>query len=264
MNVVLVRERVILLYEVFSSSYLIFFAVRIGVNFHDAESNRRSAVDTLTNSILNKNGRLTTTAVFGELYSSTSIPTATLTGVYGVTQLCPSCTSTELDDTQQFPKFARLIPSDAGTARSIISFAQQKNAESNGDTLRYMGVLYKNDAFGTAFYLALKESEFYWVYSSEFEGGDSDNADEYEPGTLNIRGSHFSSEEEIDEAVAALAETGFRVFVGIFYTSDYESVMLAAHKYGIAGPGYTWILSDGFGPGKLFFPIFVEGAPQTD
>ena len=96
-----------------------------------------------------------------------------------MTQLCPSCTSTELDDTQQFPKFARLIPSDAGTARSIISFAQQKNAESNGDTLRYMGVLYKNDAFGTAFYLALKESEFYWVYSSEFEGGDSDNADEY-------------------------------------------------------------------------------------
>jgi len=235
--------------------------VRIALDFHDIESNRRSAVDLLTNQIF-MGERTPTTAIFGGLYSSTSIPTATLAGVYGVPQACPSCTSTELDSTKQYPLFGRIIPSDAGTARAIVSFAAQRNRESNEEELRFMGVLYKNDAFGTAYYLALKESEYYWIYS---EGvGPTSNQGSYDEDAadhLHVQGAHFSSDEDIDAAVQTMAKTGYRVFVGIFYTADYEKVMEAAYRYGIAGPGYVWILTDGFGPDYFNDKSFPTDSP---
>ena len=136
--------------------------VRITVDFHDLEGNTRSAVDVLTSQVLT--GRRTpTTAIFGGLYSSTSIPMATLSGVYGVPQACPACTSTELDNANQYPLFGRILPSDAGTARAIVSFASQRNSEANDEELRFVGVLYKNDAFGTG------ESKMYTLETLSFQ-----------------------------------------------------------------------------------------------
>ena len=70
------------------------------------------------------------------------------------------------------------------------------------------------------------------------EEGYSDDND----GAIRVEGAHFSTEEDIDAAVQALAKTGFRVFVGIFYTNDYERVMESAYKYGIAGVSHHLFL----------------------
>ena len=59
---------------------------------------------------------------------------------------------------------------------------------------------------------------------------------------IHVEGAHFSTNEEIDAAVEALAKTGFRVFIGIFYTSDYERVMESAYRNGIAGVSHHLFL----------------------
>eukprot|EP00584_Thalassiosira_punctigera_P025958 CAMPEP_0172578104 /NCGR_PEP_ID=MMETSP1067-20121228/138569_1 /TAXON_ID=265564 ORGANISM="Thalassiosira punctigera, Strain Tpunct2005C2" /NCGR_SAMPLE_ID=MMETSP1067 /ASSEMBLY_ACC=CAM_ASM_000444 /LENGTH=972 /DNA_ID=CAMNT_0013370797 /DNA_START=307 /DNA_END=3225 /DNA_ORIENTATION=- len=236
--------------------------VRITVDFYDIEYSKRTAVDVLTSQILHNAGRRTpTTAIFGGLYSFTSIQLAALTGSYGVPQVCPTCTSTELDDADQYPLFGRILPSDAGTARAIVSFAYQRNSKANDEELRFIGVLYKNDAFGTAYYLALKESEYFGVYSKEGGVSQKDDSGGGDDQIIHVKGAHFNTPEGIDTAVQVLAKKGFRVFVGIFYTKDYEQVMESAYKYGIAGPGYVWILTDGVGPEYLNGRSFPAGSP---
>ncbi|KAL7554818.1 hypothetical protein ACHAWF_018402 [Thalassiosira exigua] len=76
-----------------------------------------------------------------------------------------------------------------------------------------------------------------------------------------VHGAHYTSSDDVDEAVRNLARTGYRVFVGVFYTGDYERVMESAHRHGIAGPGYTWILTDGFGPDYFHGKAFPVGSP---
>ena len=252
-------------------------SVRLVVDFHDSETNTKTAVDRLAKEILLSDSDSTvvnggdedvastpvavktrnpTTVVFGDYRSSITIPLASLNGVYGVPQVCPTCTSTDLDDPNQFPLFGRYVPSDAGTAKAVVSFAAQRNREANGgpeeggEDLRFIGVLYRNDAFGNAYYLAIKDA-FESTEDDEpndngVENGDKDQTlDDTFRRTEGVHYDYSSPETDIDRAVAALAKTGYRVFVGVFYSSHYEYVMEAAYRHGIAGPGYVWIMSDG-------------------
>lgn len=266
-------------------------SVRLVADFHESETNTRMAVDRLAKDILlsdttstpelddegtedalsknskeNTKTRNPTTVVFGDFRSSITMPLASLNSVYGVPQVCATCTTTDLDDPNQFPLFGRYVPSDAGTAMAVVSFARQRNREANGgpeeggEDLRFIGVLYRNDAFGTAYYLAIKDAfEFAEEDGQEdAEGGNNDGEEgvvdqAFDDTFRRAQGFHYdyTNTDDIDRAVTALARTGYRLFVGVFYSSHYEYVMESAFRHGIAGPGFVWIMSDGLSTKKV-------------
>ena len=201
--------------------------IRFVADFYDSESSQATAVDIFSRQILQSPDR-PPSALFGAWRSAVSVPLGILTGVYGIPQVSPLSTSTELDDVTQYTHFTRLIPSDAGTARAAVDYFRDRSP-----TLRHLGMLYVNDS---AFHQAIVESAQAIMPEEE---------------RITVRGSPFSynnaiqNPEEINLAVKALAESGFRVFFGVFYDEHYEIVMKAAIEFGIAGPGYVWILGDG-------------------
>lgn len=217
--------------------------IRFVADFYDAEASKRTAVDALVRQVLESPAR-PPSAIFGAVYSSVSIPLAAISSVYEIPQISARSTSTDLDDVDRFPNFSRLLPSDAGTARALVDLLKSRSP----DKLRFMGVLYSNDPFGIAYHLAIKQ----WAELAD----DIDEEDR-----IIVRGVPFSNPDDIDLAVQNLAETGYRVFFGVVYSSHYEQVMRAAVKYGICGPGYVWIHSDGLPLTLLKGKSYEEGSP---
>jgi len=224
--------------------------VRFVVDFADSESSQTVAVENFSRDICAHPDR-PPAALFSAWRSAVSIPLAVLSSVYAIPQISPLSTSTELNDVTQYRYFARLIPSDAGTARATIDYLR-----SRSPSLRHLGVLYVNDAYGSAFFQALSES----AQSESTPVGDR----------INVLGSPFSynvasyadiSPREIRIAIRALADTSIRVFFGVFYDVHYELVMRTAFEFGIAGPGYAWILSDGVSESYLHKRSYPAGSP---
>jgi len=222
--------------------------IRFVADYYDSESSQVKAVDIFSQQILESPDR-PPSILFGAWRSAVSVPLGILTGVYGIPQVSPLSTSTELDDVTQYTHFARLIPSDAGTARAAVDYFRDRSSD-----LRHLGMLYVNDAYGSAFHQAIVESAQAIMPEAE---------------RITVRGSPFSyndailNPEEINLAVKTLAESGFRVFFGVFYDEHYEIVMNAAIEYGIAGPGYVWILGDGVSDTLLNNKSYAADSPMA-
>mmetsp|Transcript_9932 Transcript_9932/g.14517 ORF Transcript_9932/g.14517 Transcript_9932/m.14517 type:complete len:366 (+) Transcript_9932:202-1299(+) len=203
--------------------------IRLVHTMYDTESSQTIALDTFSRVVLENSDRRPG-AVFGAWRSAVSIPLAVLTGTRDIPQFSPLSTSTELDDTAQYPLFSRVIPSDAGTARAAVAYFRNRLDVS------FLGVLYVNDAYGSAFHQAIREA------AAEREEGDQ----------IEVKGYTFSYNEnvdfvasEIELAIKQLKESRFRVFFGVFYGEHYDIIMNYAYDYGIVGPEYLWIISDG-------------------
>ena len=67
-----------------------------------------------------------------------------LAGLRGYPQISAFSTSADLNDSQQYPLFGRTIPADSGIAVPIVLHLQSLG-------VRYLGVVYVNDPYGTAF-----------------------------------------------------------------------------------------------------------------
>ena len=220
--------------------------IRFVADYYDSESSQVTAVDVFSRQILESPDR-PPSALFGAWRSAVSVPLGILTGVYGIPQVSPLSTSTELDDVTQYTHFTRLIPSDAGTARAAVDYFRDRSPD-----LRHLGMLYVNDAYGSAFHQAIVESAQAIMPEEE---------------RITVRGIPFSysnailNPEEINLAVKTLAESGFRIFFGVFYDEHYEIVMKAAIEYGIAGPGYVWILGDGVSETLLNNKSYAADSP---
>eukprot|EP00957_Ditylum_brightwellii_P045516 3450600-Ditylum_brightwellii.AAC.1 len=118
---------------------------------YDTESSQTIALDTFSRVVL-ENSDQRPGAVFGAWRSAVSIPLAVLTGTRDIPQFSPLSTSTELDDTVQYRLFSRVIPSDAGTARAAVAYFRNRLDAS------FLGVLYVNDSYGSAFHQAIQEA----------------------------------------------------------------------------------------------------------
>lgn len=201
--------------------------IRFVADFYDSESTEMTAIDVFSRQIYesfdsqNSNTRLPS-VLFGAYRSAVTVPLAILSSIYEIPHISPLSTSTELDDKMQYRYFSRLIPSDATTAWAAINYLRAKSPE-----LSHLGILYVNDAYGSAFYRAMEEAG-------------------QELG-ISIKGSsfRFNDADEISKAVQTLSKTEYRVFFGIFYNQHYNVVMEKAVEFGIAGKQNVWIVSDG-------------------
>ena len=146
-------------------------------------------------------------------------------GLRGYPQISAFSTSADLNDANEYPLFGRTIPSDDGIAVPIIL-----HLKSLG--VRYLGVCYVNDAYGTAFARGLQAAAE--VYAPEMA-----------VKSVDI-GAQDYSEESIQRAIKFLKDTEYRYMFFIPSTlSNFKAIMTEAYEHGIAGTGkHTWLFSD--------------------
>ncbi|CAB9497518.1 acid type B receptor subunit 2 [Seminavis robusta] len=203
--------------------------IRFTAEFLDTSLSQSATVQQ-TNQLLNRqteHDQVEVCAFIGAARSAVSIPMAILTGLANRVQLSYVSTSTVLDDTQQFPLFGRLVPSDEGVALPYLQFLRARG-------VRHLGVVHWNDDYGNAYARAmLKTASTYFP----------------EMTILSVDIPRLGSPAEYQEAVLALKESQFRWFFGVFGgDSDYVNLMEQAAMAGIAGTGrHVWIFSDSLG-----------------
>ena len=76
--------------------------------------------------------------VFGASRSTVCQPTALITGIYNLPQISPSCTSAKLDDTTNYPRFMRSVPTDDAVAFAICNYFDSKK-------FKFAGMLFVNE-----------------------------------------------------------------------------------------------------------------------
>ncbi|KAL3913832.1 MAG: hypothetical protein SGILL_006335, partial [Bacillariaceae sp.] len=96
--------------------------------------------------------RLQPCAFLGASRSAVSGPTSIITGLEDFVQISGESTSTSLDDRNVYPRFARSIPSDAGTAEALILFLVKELK------LTHLAVLNINDSFGNAYATMIRDA----------------------------------------------------------------------------------------------------------
>ena len=213
-------------------------------DIYDSESSQSVATSHFGQIMLDNPNR-PPSGLFGAWRSSTSIPLAVMTSAYGVPQISPLSTSTELDDTDVYRYFARLIPSDAGTAKAVVDYL--------ADTLnvRHLGMLYVSDPYGTSFHQAIVNAAFARPKGEE----------------ITVKGAPFAYHTDVTESkrsielqIEQLAKSGYRYFFGVIFDEQFELVMDAAVRHGIAGPNNVWILSDGLSTTYLDDKRYPQGS----
>ena len=143
----------------------------------------------------------------------------------GYPQISAFSTSPVLDDAQNYPLFGRTIPADDGIAVPIILHLQSLG-------VRYLGVVYVNDAYGAGFARGLQLA-----------------AERYSP-EMTIKSVDISpkaaSPESIERAIKFLQKTEYHYFFGILLPlENFKMIMTEAYAKGIAGTGkHTWLFSD--------------------
>ena len=168
-------------------------------------------------------------ALLGAVRSAVSIPLAIISGVQGYPQLSGFSTSPDLDDKDQYPLFARTIPSDQGNAIPIILYF------SRNLQMKHLSVLHINDEYGNFFAEALREAALQYAPGMVIE-------------TIDLPPPQTMTNKDIQEAISRLAESGFRYTFCILFRNDvFDSVMEEAYRQQIAGDGlHQWFFSDSF------------------
>lgn len=73
-----------------------------------------------------KEGKQLPCAIVGPTRSAVSGPTSIVSGLRNYPQISGASTSADLDDKELYPKFARTIPSDDGTAEAIVVYLRHQ------------------------------------------------------------------------------------------------------------------------------------------
>mmetsp|Transcript_20453 Transcript_20453/g.38776 ORF Transcript_20453/g.38776 Transcript_20453/m.38776 type:complete len:1185 (-) Transcript_20453:69-3623(-) len=177
-------------------------------------------------------------AFIGAVYSSSSIPTSTVTGVLGYPQVSHSATSSRLDDKQQFPLFGRSIPSDAGNAVPLIIYFYEVLQA------RHLAVINVNDAYGNAFVDGMRSA-----------------ASVYAPDLIIQQIPVIDDPLSIQAAVQALQRSEIRfVFTLVYGQRTHDAIMQTAYDHNVAGNGlHNWFYGDTFG--GLTGRTMVKGSP---
>ena len=180
-------------------------------------------------------------AVLGAFRSASTSPTAILSGVSDLPQLSYRSSSTDFDNKEQYPYFGRTVPSSSSDASAVISYLQYLEVE-------YVGVIFVTDAFGSSFQKSLQDAAGEVVppirtdsvsfgYRMELDPRDNVMADD---------GSDSDNrDDEVRNAVAGLASTGYRYFVALIGEEHYDRIMREAFRQGLASSEYVWIFVGG-------------------
>ena len=156
-----------------------------------------------------------------------SIPTSIVTGIRGYPQVSTQSTSEDLDDKEQYPLFARTVPSDVDNAVPIVKFFRSNlNAT-------HVAVLHVNNAYGNAFVEDLKLTAIEHTPDLVFE----DHQIAEEP-----------TEEILKDTIAAIDVSKFAYIFAVLEDFMVDDVMTEAYNQGIVGDGFhNWFFSNSFG-----------------
>ena len=113
-------------------------------------------------------------------------------GSGGIPNISPTARSARLDNTDQYPFFGRLIPSNAGEAMALCLYLDSIN-------VRQLAVLHVSDTYGIDFLFDVQEAARQFRISI--------SAVSYNDGL---------DADELVTAVSRLANEGYKYFFGIF------------------------------------------------
>jgi hypothetical protein len=167
----------------------------------------------------------------GAFGSTVSATTSIATGLKDFVQVSAKSTSADLDDKTLFPKFARTIPSDAGTAEALVLYVSQQLH------LQYIAVVNVNNNFGNAYVTSIRDA-----------------ANRHVPDLVIVQipvdrsGDPQLDRKHIRDAVMSLK--GSKLLYSVLVLSDpemHDVFMEEAYKQKIAGDGkHNFLFSDSF------------------
>lgn len=159
-------------------------------------------------------------AFIGARASALTLPTAMLTSIQDYVQISASASSTDLDDPNLYPLFARTIPSDNGASEAFIQLLKQWN-------VHHLVVINVNDAFGNQLAEGLRLA-----------------MERYAPNDMVMQqipiDQEAASSSTIPIAVQALKRTQFRYIYVAIHNHDnngHDKLLLEAFQQGVAGNG---------------------------
>lgn len=218
--------------------------VRFTTEFSDTEYDPGLTLKQVTEQTsrtgLDGNGRPRPCAFIGAARSLESMPMSIITGLQEFVQVSATSTSADLDDKDQFPLFARSIPSDHGTAIPIIRYFREVL------NVNHLVVINVNDAYGNAFAEGLRLA-----------------AEVHAPGMKIIQVPLDDGTSAIVDVVTRLRESQYRyVFALVFTEAVHDGLLEEAYRQGVAGNGqHNWYFGDTFEVGSLERRSFEEGSP---
>lgn len=218
--------------------------IRFTTEFFDTEYNAGFVLDEVTDQTsrvgLDGQGRPRPCAFLGAYRSAVSMPMSIITGLRGFVQVSAASTSADLDDKDQFPLFARSVPSDHGTAVPIIQYFR--------DTLNvnYIVVINVNDAYGNAYAEGLRLA-----------------AQAHAPGMKIIQLPLDDGKNAMADVVTRVKESEYRyVFALLFTKTAHDDLLEEAYRQGVAGTGvHNWFFADTFSDVGLEGRVVERGSP---
>lgn len=197
--------------------------IRFTTELIDSESSASVAMEALTRLLTRRPQDIESPqpcALLGSSLSSITKVLATVTGVYDLPHVTSAASSVELDEMSEYPLFARTHPSDASMAQLSVEYLATQLS------VRYVAVLYIDNAFGNSYFAEILK------HAAEFNM------------TLVSQGFRAdASDEEISSALERLKESGYRYFLGVFFSGDYDRIMTRAMELGIAGENTFWMFN---------------------
>jgi Receptor family ligand binding region/7 transmembrane sweet-taste receptor of 3 GCPR len=185
-------------------------------------------------------------AFLGASQSAVSGPTSIITGLNDFVQLSGESTSSDLDDRNQYPRFARTVPSDAGTAEALIQFLHEELK------LEHLAVINVNDSFGNAYARNIRDAARLHATGMEILQISVDHDKDY-----------VIAAEELKRAVGTLKRSDFAYSIVVFGNMEsHDALMMEAEHQGLAGSGqYNFMFTDGFNINQLTTRVFNLGSP---
>mmetsp|Transcript_46585 Transcript_46585/g.141108 ORF Transcript_46585/g.141108 Transcript_46585/m.141108 type:complete len:1062 (-) Transcript_46585:222-3407(-) len=186
-------------------------------------------------------------AIVGAYRSACTSPTAILSGVNGIPQISYHSSGTDFDNKEQYPLFARTVPSSGGDAQAVVDYLQSLG-------IKYLGVIFVTDAFGSAYQKSLQDAageanppirtdSVSFSYKSASGGRAGFTSAEIGPDG-ELEGGEEGS-QEIKNAIQSLKHTKYKYFVAIVGEEHYSRVMREAYAQDIAGKDYVWLFTGG-------------------
>jgi hypothetical protein len=170
-------------------------------------------------------------AFIGGFSSSVTAITAFLANLRNFPQVSGQSTSSDLDNRNDYPLFARTVPNEEYEARNALIWWLEELK------LRYIAVIHTNDVHGQVYARSLR------TYARELQ----------EIKNVSVDIMYISLDEDgdnIPEALSALEASEYRyIFAVLSQRHLYDQLMEAAYNAGLAGnpnEEYNWFFGDSF------------------
>mmetsp|Transcript_12386 Transcript_12386/g.23129 ORF Transcript_12386/g.23129 Transcript_12386/m.23129 type:complete len:688 (+) Transcript_12386:209-2272(+) len=190
--------------------------------YHDSQYTPPVVVQSLTQLLAasNEDGIIIPPcAVVGARTSSSTGPSAIVSGVYGKPQLSFTATSPGLSDRFKYPLFARVVPPDDAAAQAAIRFLHDVVSST------HIACLYLNDDFGNHYYQAVQEQ-------AELAG-------------MVVQGFPLAfppDDNDIANQLEKLQQTGIRHVLLVVFSSHLKPLLHQATAQYLTGPDYFWMV----------------------